>query len=69
MGTMSDQKTHPYTLEVTPSQTKPGQFQWAIRLYGKLHQRSDRLLGSEKAAHKDGMAQIDRMLQGLDERR
>jgi hypothetical protein len=66
---MSDEKTHPYTLEVTPSQAKPGQFTWAIRERGKLIQRSDRLLGSEKAARKDGMAQIERMLQGVDERR
>jgi hypothetical protein len=41
---MSNKDTHPYTLEVLPSKTKPGQYEWTIR------QNSDRLLGSEKAA-------------------
>jgi hypothetical protein len=49
---MSNKETHPYTLEVMPSKTKPGQFEWAIRERGKLIQRSDRLLGSEQAARK-----------------
>ena len=53
---MSDEKTYPYTLDVVPSKTKPGQFEWTIRERGKLIQRSDRLLGSEKAARKSGMA-------------
>ena len=66
---MNDEKTHPYTLEVIPNQAKPGQFQWAIRERGRLIQRSDRLLGSEKAARKDGMAQIERLLNGMADRR
>jgi hypothetical protein len=69
MRWMSNKETHPYTLEVMPSKTKPGQFEWAIRHNGKLLQRSDRLLGSEKAARKSGMAEIERKLQGGDESR
>jgi hypothetical protein len=66
---MQDEKTYPYTLEVMPNKKKPGQFEWAIRQHGKLLQRSDRLLGSEEAARKNGMAEIERKLQGGDERR
>ena len=66
---MHDEKTYPYTLDVVPSKTKPGQFEWTIRERGKLIQRSDRLLGSEQAARKSGMAEIERKLQGGDERR
>jgi uncharacterized protein (DUF2249 family) len=69
MGRMSDAETYPYTLEVTASKTKPGQFEWTIRERGKLIQRSDRLHGSEKAARKSGMAEIERKLHGGDERR
>ena len=66
---MSNTEIHPYTLEVMPSKTKPGQFEWTIRERGKLLQRSDRLLGSEQAARKSGMAEIERKLRGGDERR
>jgi hypothetical protein len=66
---MSNKDTHPYTLEVVPSKTKPGQYEWMIRLEGKLLQRSDRLLGSEKADRTSGMAEIERKLNGGDDRR
>ena len=66
---MSNKDTHPYTLEVVPSKTKPGQYEWMIRLKGKLLQRSDRLLGSEKTARTSGMAEIERKLNAGDDRR
>ena len=66
---MSNKETHPYTLEVMPSKTKPGQFEWTIRLNGKLLQRSDRMHGSEEAARKSGMAEVERKLQGGDQGR
>jgi hypothetical protein len=66
---MSNKDTHPYTLEVMPSKTKPGQWEWTIRQNGKLLQRSDRLLGSEKAARTSGMAEVERKLNGGDDRR
>jgi hypothetical protein len=66
---MSNKETHPYTLEVAPSKTKPGQFEWTIRHNGKLLQRSDRLHGSEAAARTSGMAEVERKLNGGDDRR
>jgi hypothetical protein len=66
---VSTKDTHPYTLEVAPSKTKPGQWEWTIRQNGKLLQRSDRMHGSEKAARTSGMAEVERKLNGGDDRR
>ena len=66
---MSNKETYPYTLDVTPSKTKPGQHEWTIRQHGKLIQRSDRQHFSEDAARKHGMAEVERKLNGGDERR
>jgi hypothetical protein len=66
---MSKQETYPYALEVTPSTKKPGQFEWTIRQHGKLLQRSDRLYFSEEAARKNGMTEVERKLNGGDDRR
>jgi hypothetical protein len=65
---MSTKDTHPYTLEVMPSKAKPGQWEWTIRQNGKLLQRSDRMHGSEKAARTSGMAEVERKLNGGDDR-
>jgi hypothetical protein len=57
---MTIENTHPYTLEVKPSDRKPGTFEWTIRRHGKLIQRSDRLHRSEQDARKDGEKAIER---------
>jgi hypothetical protein len=53
-------QTPPYTLEVTASERKPGQFEWTIRRQGTLIQRSDRIHRSEADAQKDGEKAIER---------
>ena len=65
---MSNNDTHPYTLEILPPKAEGGSFQWAIRKHGKLAQRSDRSLHSEGKAHENGMAQIEKLLSGYGER-
>jgi hypothetical protein len=55
---MSDNPTHPYTLEVQPG-PKPGTFGWTIRKNGKLAQRSDRTFRTEKDARRDGAKAIE----------
>ena len=68
---MTDPKssTPPYTLEVTPNPRSEGAWQWAIRHYGKLIQRSDRANPSEAKARAQGMEQIEKLLHGGDEGR
>lgn len=56
---MSENPTHPYTLEVQPG-PQSGTFQWIMRRSGKLIQRSDRLFRSEADAEKDGTKAIER---------
>ncbi len=63
---MSDSSTHPYTLEIVPPKAEGGSYQWAIRKHGKLAQRSDRNYHSEAKAHETGMAQIEKLLAGVD---
>lgn len=58
---MSENPTHPYTLEVQASERPAGTFQWAIRKHGKLVQRSDRTLRSEADAQKSGEKEIERL--------
>ena len=57
---MNDNETHPYRLEVQPSERKPGVFEWTIRKNGKLAQRSDRFYRSEEDARKDGLKAVER---------
>ena len=59
---MSDNDTHPYTLEIIPPKAEGGSYQWAIRKHGKLAQRSDRNYHSEAKARENGMAQIEKLL-------
>ena len=65
---MSDNPTHPYTLEILPPKAEGASFQWAIRKHGKLAQRSDRDLRTEAKAHENGMAQIEKLLAGFGDR-
>ena len=57
---MTDNPTHPYTLEIIPSKKQAGLFEWALRRHGSLIQRSDRLHRSEAEARKDGEKAIER---------
>ncbi len=56
---MTDNATHPYTLEVQPG-AKAGTFQWILRRHGKLIQRGDRIFRSKEEAEKDGAKAIER---------
>lgn len=58
-GGMTDNTTHPYTLEIQPG-AKAGTFQWAMRKHGKLIQRSDKVHRSEEDARKDGSKAVER---------
>lgn len=57
---------HPYTLEVIPPKTEGKSFQWALRKHGKLVQRSDRELSSADKAWENGLAQVEKLLAGID---
>ncbi len=71
IGRMSEQTApnpiHPFSLEVTPV-PGGGAYNWAIRRHGKLLQRSDRSFPSESKAHSSGMAAIEKLLSGADDR-
>ena len=56
--------THPYTLEVSPSPKGDGSFGWAIRISGKMLERSDRLFRSEQEALRNGRDAVERLLKG-----
>ena len=58
---MSDNASHPYSLEVFASVRNPGSFEWAIRRSGKLVQRSDRFFRTEQDARKQGSKEIERL--------
>ncbi len=60
----TENPTHPYTLEVTPSPKGDGSFGWAIRLHGKMLERSDRVYRSEQDALKNGHEALERALKG-----
>jgi hypothetical protein len=60
----SDNPTYPYALEVTPSPKGDGSFGWAIRMHGKMLERSDRLFRSEQDALKNGRDAVERLLKG-----
>ena len=69
MGCMTNQATYPYTLEVGPAKRPAGHFLFAIRHQGKLLQRSDRSYPTEEEAQKRGLAEIEKLLHGVGERR
>jgi hypothetical protein len=60
----TDPALHPYSLQVVPHFRIAGSFQWTIRKHGKVLQRSDRPHPSEDKARRDGLAVIERLLQG-----
>ena len=60
----SENPTHPYTLEITPSQKGDGSLGWAIRKSGKLLERSDRAFRAERDALKNGREALERLLTG-----
>jgi hypothetical protein len=60
--------TFPYTLEIEPPKRPGGSYQWAIRKNGKLAQRSDRNYPTEAKARENGLAQIEKLLSGTDDR-
>jgi hypothetical protein len=57
----SENPTHPYTLEITPSPKGDGSLGWAIRKNGKLLERSDRAFRSEHDALKNGREALERL--------
>jgi hypothetical protein len=64
---MSDQATHPYTLELT--RARPGYFYWAVQRNGKIAQQSVHAVAGEENARKRGLEAIERLLEGADEHR
>ncbi|HEX2554478.1 MAG TPA: hypothetical protein VHL98_12315 [Microvirga sp.] len=60
----SSNPTHPYTLELSPSPKGDGSVGWAIRMHGKLLERSDRTYRSEQEALKSGQEAVERALKG-----
>ncbi len=60
----TENPTHPYTLEIAPSPKGDGSFGWAIRLHGKMLERSDRVYRSEQDALKNGHEALERALKG-----
>jgi hypothetical protein len=56
--------TQPYTLEITPSAKGDGTFGWAIRMRGKLLERSDRIFRSEQDAMNNGQEALERAIKG-----
>ncbi len=61
---MSMNQTHPYTLELSPSPKGDGSVGWAIRMHGKLLERSDRTFRTEQEALKSGQEAVERALKG-----
>ena len=66
--TQTETNIHPYSLEVIAPKAEGGSYQWAIRRHGKLIQRSDRSLPSEKKARESGLSQVEKLLSGADDR-
>jgi hypothetical protein len=66
---MSNPSTYPYSLEITPAEKPTGHFKFAIRHHGKLLQRSDRPYDGEREARKRGLAEIEKLLHGVTDRR
>lgn len=64
MNNESDNKNHPFTLDITPAQRTAGHFEWAIRKHGKLVERSDRPQSSERSAREKGQAALERQFRG-----
>ncbi len=60
----SENPTHPYTLEITPSPKGDGSVGWAIRKNGKMLERSDRMYRSEQDALKSGQDALERQFKG-----
>ncbi len=56
--------TQAYTLEITPSLKGDGSLGWAIRLNGKMFERSDRVFRSEQEARKNGQEALERVMKG-----
>jgi hypothetical protein len=61
-GMNDENATYPYTLTISPSERLAGHFDWAIRRYGKLIERSDRLHPSERSARESGQEALERQL-------
>ena len=60
----TENPTHPYTLEITPSPKGDGSTGWAIRKHGKMLERSDRMYRSEQDALKNGQEALERQFKG-----
>ncbi len=60
----TENPTHSYTLEITPSPKGDGSLGWAIRMHGKMLERSDRIFRSEQDALKNGREALERLLKG-----
>ena len=65
---MSESATYPYSLEIISPKTQGGSYQWAIRMHGKLVQRSDRNFPSEAKARAHAMEQVEKLLSGQGDR-
>jgi hypothetical protein len=68
MNGMSETTTYPYTLDIIPPKAEGASYQWAIRKNGKLVQRSDRSLSTEAKAREHGLAEIEKLLSGANDR-
>ena len=60
-------RIHPYSVDVTGA-PGGGTYHWAIRRHGKLLQRSDRSYPSESKATSAGLAVVEKLLHGADDR-
>ena len=60
----NENPTYPYTLEITPWLKGDGSLGWAIRMHGKMLERSDRVFRSEQDALKNGREALERLLKG-----
>ena len=60
----NENPTHPYSLEIAPSPKGDGTVGWAIRMHGKMLERSDRMFRSEQEALKSGQEAVERLLKG-----
>ena len=57
----TDSDLLPYTLEVIPPSDRTKDYTWAIRLRGKIYQRSDRGYREERKCRADGITVVQRL--------
>ncbi|GJD47433.1 hypothetical protein OPKNFCMD_0141 [Methylobacterium crusticola] len=66
---MTENSTHPYTIEIAPLERPAGHFQWSIRKNGKLIERSDRPHLTAEKARESALAAVERAFRSASDTR